>query len=240
LKYQSLVSNYQSLVLHYKTLVLNYPGSVLQYQSLVLKYQSLVMKDQRLVLQHQGDARSDIDAAYQTIFKSTHKHATRTTYLVAGKIEITIGPAARCALAADVTMQASLVRRWRECHVCIVAGAHLAATVMMGGLLEALCVARVNKMPDKSPLFKAKSTPLDSKTGKPLQLSEWTLRPYLDVAHEIGLLTRSGKDVGAVLRDDRNYIHPQKEYSHSVVLGPHDAVMFWDLTKNLVRQILAS
>jgi hypothetical protein len=111
---------------------------------------------------------------------------------------------------------------------------------MMGGLLEALFVARANLLPNKSPLFRAKSTPLSPKTKKPLALSEWTLRPYIDVGAEIGWISRSGKDVAAVLRDYRNYIHPEKERSHGVRLSDQDSDMLWEVTKSLARQLLAS
>src|SRR5262249_7683631 len=117
------------------------------------------------------------------------------------------------SLAADDKMKEILSRRWYECQRCIKAGAHLAATVMMGGLLEALFVARANRLDDKAPLFKATATPIDAKTKKPLALTEWTLRPYIDVGSELGWITRSGKDVAAVLRDYRNYVHPEKERS---------------------------
>lgn len=120
------------------------------------------------------------------------------------------------------------------------ASAPLAATVMMGGLLEALFVARANLMANKTPLFRAKATPIDSKTKKPLALPEWTLRPYIDVAAELGWISRSGKDVAAVLRDYRNYIHPEKERAHAVSLSDHDSGMFWEVTKSLARQLLAS
>lgn len=202
----------------------------------------------------------DVDEAYKVVLDATQRHSTRATYtdalrrakdalaeLLTTAVVTPALPAPTAtdpapdfsALAADIKMREILARRWVECHRCLTNHAPLAATVMMGGLLEALCVARVNKMADKSPLFKLKSTPLD-KTGKPLPLPEWTLRPYLDVSHEMGWLTKSAKDVGAVLRDYRNYIHPQKEYSHGVALSVTDAAMFWDVTKNLCRQVLAS
>ena len=202
----------------------------------------------------------DVDAAYQRILSSTARATARNTYKTALKDakEALAALRARAAvtppvsessadtppdfskLAADQAMQEILIRRWGECQRCVRADAPLAATVMMGGLLEALCLARVNRMPDKAPVFKAMAAPLDPKTKKVLPLQEWTLRHYLDVAHELKWLTRSGKDVGVVLRDYRNYIHPQKEYSHAIVLAPSDAAMFWGLTKSLTRQILSS
>jgi hypothetical protein len=137
-------------------------------------------------------------------------------------------------------MKAILERRWHECQKCLRAGAALAATVMMGGLLEALFVARANLMANKTPLFRAKTTPIDSKTRKPLALPDWTLRPYIDVGAELGWISRSGKDVAAVLRDYRNYIHPEKERTHVVNLNDNDSDMFWGVTKSLVRQLLSS
>jgi hypothetical protein len=137
-------------------------------------------------------------------------------------------------------MKVILERRWNECQSCVRAEAPLAATVMMGGLLEALFVARANLMTNKTPLFRAKATPIDAKTKKPLVLTEWTLRPYIDVAAELGWISSSGKDVAAVLRDYRNYIHPEKERAHGVRLNEHDSSMFWGVTKSLTNQLLAS
>ncbi len=138
-------------------------------------------------------------------------------------------------------MRGILERRWDECGRCVNAKAHLsAAVVMMGGLLEALFVARANRMADKSPLVKASSAPVDSKTKKVLDVRDWTLRPYIDVGHELGWITKSAKDVAAVLRDYRNYIHPEKERSHGVVLNEDDATMLWGVTKSLVHQLLRS
>ncbi len=69
---------------------------------------------------------------------------------------------------------------------------------MMGGLLEALFVARANRLTDKSRLFKTKATPIDPKTKKALDLWNWTLAAYLDVGYELQWITRSRKDIGVV------------------------------------------
>ena len=199
-----------------------------------------------------------VDESLRHVIDATSKSSTKTTYednfkqakssigaLRAEYLTTPTSPATRhdpapdfSPLASDPVMQAILVRRWDECQRCIQAQADLAATIMMGGFLEALFVAKANQMSDKSPLFKAKATPIDPRTKKPLPLSEWTLRPYIDVGHELGWITRSGRDVAAVLRDYRNYVHPEKERSHGVSLNPHDSTMFWNVTKNLTSQLL--
>lgn len=149
-------------------------------------------------------------------------------------------PPAFAPLISDSKMQAILIRRWTECVDCLNAGAPLAANVMMGGLLEALLLARIHRELNKSPIFAAAGSPKDRKTGKPLPLQEWTLHSYIDVAHELGWISHSAKDVGEVLMDYRNYIHPYKELSHGVVLTKDDAVILWEVGKSVSKQVLAS
>jgi len=52
-------------------------------------------------------------------------------------------------------------------------------------------------------------------------------------------IRQSGRDVGEVLRDYRNYIHSAKELSHNVDLNVHDTNMFWAVFRSLVKQILS-
>lgn len=185
-------------------------------------------------------------ASSRTIYLETLKRATvqvrslRSAFLVPATSPTSDAAPDFSPLAADEAMRAILISRWQECQRCLHANAHLAATVMMGGLLEALFVARANAMLDKTTLFKAKATPLDPSTKKPLSLRAWTLRPYIDVSHELGWITRSGKDIAAVLRDYRNLVHPEKQRSMAISLNEHDSQMFWEITKSLSRQLVAS
>jgi hypothetical protein len=140
-------------------------------------------------------------------------------------------------LGSDQRMQDVLAARWNECVICLEAGAPLAATVMMGGLLEALLLARVNLEADKSAVFKAAAAPKDDQK-KSKALKEWALKNYIEVAHELGWITVSAKDVGEVLRDYRNYIHPSKQYSHNIALTTEDAAVLWEVAKAISRQVL--
>ncbi len=141
-------------------------------------------------------------------------------------------------LIPDPKMQGILERRWNECVLCIHAPAPMAATVMMGGLLEGLLLARVNKESNQQPIFTAAGAPKDRKTGKPLPLKDWTLKNFIDVVHELGWISQSAKDVGAVLRDYRNYIHPQKELSHGITLTSEDTLILWEVAKSISKQLL--
>jgi hypothetical protein len=142
-------------------------------------------------------------------------------------------------LISDPQMQTVLAGRWSECVACIAANAPLSATVMMGGLLEALLLARVNRQGNKGPIFQAKAAPKD-KNGQPRPLIEWSLRSYIDVSHELGWISVSAKDVGEVLRDYRNYVHPFKQLSHGILLKTDDAVLLWEVSKAITRQVIKS
>jgi hypothetical protein len=204
------------------------------------------------------DDLAAVDSAYKALLQSADRATSRSVYDATLKslraqlttlkglaVDTGLEPAASTtdaspdfsSLVVDPKMQAILRRRWGECAVCVASGAPLAATVMMGGLLEALLLARLLREPDKKPVFAATAAPRDA-AGKTLPLQHWTLRHYLDVAHELGWITRSTKDVGSVVRDYRNYIHPQKELSHGVDLQDGDSALFWEIAKSVVRQLL--
>lgn len=136
-------------------------------------------------------------------------------------------------------MQAILARRWNEVQACVSVSACMAATVMMGGILESLLLARINASANRGAIFAARTAPRD-KNKKTRSLPDWKLRDMIEVGHEVGWITKSAKDVGNVLRDFRNYIHPHKEHSDGITITQDDVRMFWELTKTLCRQVLAS
>lgn len=210
----------------------------------------------KLVALFSGADLQPIDDQYKWVVEASHKNATRSGYdrtlksIRSALVQLRSNNVVKLAasttndvppdfskLISDPTMQGILHKRWTECVACITYGAPLAATVMIGGLLEGLLLARVNQETNKKPIFTAAAAPKD-KTGQPQQLKEWTLQDYIGVAHELKWITVAAKDVGVVLRDYRNYIHPQKELSHGVSLTTPDAVILWEIGKSISRQLL--
>lgn len=203
-----------------------------------------------------------VDGHYRIVLDSTARHAAKKTYvdalkdakdaLIAVRAALLTAPVAPTTsttddlapdfspLAGNQEMRDILTRRWHECCKCVKAEAHLAAVVMMGGLLEALFVARANKLPDKNPLIKAALAPKDKATSKTLNYQDWMLDSYIKVGRELKWITESAKDVADVLKEYRNYVHPEKERRHGIVLALNDSSMFWQVTKALARQLLMS
>jgi hypothetical protein len=208
---------------------------------------------------HQDDVDA-LDGFYRQLLAGSDRAMARSTYdavlrslrnqLISARTTVVAPPVAKTlsqttdippnfsSLIANPTMQAILARRWTECSRCIAAKAPLAATVMMGGLLEGLLLAKINSQPQTTVVFTAKSAPRDQKTGNPLGLPQWTLKNYIDVAHELRWISQSARDIGVVLRDYRNYVHPQKELSHGIVLSDKDALLLWEVSKSVARQLL--
>lgn len=204
----------------------------------------------------------EVDAHYQTILDSTDRFVVKKKYLTALKEAKKALAPIRAALltrpavpvppktddlapdfsplAAGEEMRGVLTRRWHECCKCVNAEAHLAAVVMMGGLLEALFVARANELDNKDPLVKAVSAPKDKQTGKTVNYQDWMLDSHIKVAHELKWITGSAKQVADVLKEYRNYVHPAKELRHRVELAGNDSAILWQVTKELARQLLMS
>ena len=107
------------------------------------------------------------------------------------------------------------------------------------GLFDKAGHGSYNLMNDKAPAFKSAAAPKD-KHGVTQPLKDWTLKNYIEVAHELGWIGKSAKDVGVVLRDYRNYIHPAKEFSHGITLSSSDTQMFWPVFVTLSKQLLVS
>ncbi|MES2005986.1 MAG: hypothetical protein V4450_15820 [Bacteroidota bacterium] len=140
-------------------------------------------------------------------------------------------------LVADPEMQKILALRWNECIICVENNAPLASVVMMGGLLETLLLSKVNSLSSPAPVYTAKLAPKNPQ-GQTLPLKEWGLRNYIDVAHELKWITQTEKDLGAVLMDYRNYIHPFKQKAYGVFLQPSDARILWELCKSISKQLI--
>lgn len=204
----------------------------------------------------------EIDKTYRNLLAASEKASLRTRHLdflkqtkrllaklQAEHVVLLSAPALSVAssseiapkftpLVSDSAMQQILTNRWTECTRCIEIKAPLAATVMMGGLVEALLLARINQLADKTLVVNAKTAPKDKKTGKTQNLKEWGLKDYIAVAHELGWISATTRDVGGVLMEYRNYIHPHKEHSHGISISNDDSRTLWEVAKSISRQVL--
>jgi hypothetical protein len=201
---------------------------------------------------------AEIDKLYQRIFAASHKVVLRSIHLDTLK-EITdtlvefrstnvirLSEASFAPPTTDVppdfspvvsndVMKKILEDRWTEIAACVTAKAPLSSMVMMGGLLEGILYAKVEKLPDKKPVFTAAAAPKDA-AGNPKGLKEWTLQNYLDVAKELKWITQTIHGIGDVVRDYRNFVHPHKQHSEGLFVDPEDAKILWEIVKSIGRK----
>lgn len=124
-------------------------------------------------------------------------------------------------LTSDEKIIAILINRWNECELCVRHNIPLAAIVMVGSFIETLLFVKW----ESSGPFK--------KSQKPNNLND-----FLIFAVEQKWINNPTKEIGQVLRQYRNFIHPDKEIANDLGFDQHDAVMFWNLGKGFAHQIL--
>lgn len=110
------------------------------------------------------------------------------------------------ALRLEAGIGELLNRRWEEAQRCVDVSAHLAATIMMGSLLEGMLLGVMNRFPGVANQAKAAPKIPNSDTTK--KFWEWYLSEMIDVAHEVGWIDLDVKKFSHSLREFRNLIHP--------------------------------
>ncbi len=202
---------------------------------------------------------SKVDSLYGRLSTATYKATAKTIYLallkeIRGELLLVQGQSfVSDSTNTDLKLpdisnlvqnpeMASILQRRMQEVLDAIEKSPLTATIMMGAVLEALFLTRINLLADKKALFALKATPKD-KTGKAHELKEWGLNDFIEVSHEIGWIRKPLKDISTVLRDYRNIIHPVKELSlmrelkTDVLVDTSDAKMFWRVFFELSEQI---
>lgn len=102
-----------------------------------------------------------------------------------------------------------LADRWEQAQRSLKAEAFLAATILMGSMLEGMLLAVLQKFPKEANTCQA--APHDPRTRKVKYFADWSLAEMINVAHEAGWLDLDVKKFSHSLREFRNLIHPYKQ-----------------------------
>lgn len=116
-------------------------------------------------------------------------------------------------LPIDSTIIPFLDNRIIEIEKCLSVKASLSAIFLIGSSLEGILLGLALKYP--AAFNRAKSAPKDNTSGKVRNIHDRTLRNFIDVSHELGILKEDVKKFSHILRDFRNYIHPYEQMSHN-------------------------
>jgi hypothetical protein len=119
-------------------------------------------------------------------------------------------------LTSDSLLGELLKERWLEAGRCMDAQAFLAATIILGSLLEGalLGVAKEHRATAaRSP--RAPREPIDrsrpERGTRPAPVEQWKLVNLIEVAHNCGWIDRDVKEFSHSLRRFRNLVHPEEQ-----------------------------
>lgn len=106
-------------------------------------------------------------------------------------------------ITSDSNFIIILTERWKEAIICANGGANIAASVMLGSILEGalFTTAMNNQLAAKS----TKSSPQNK------DIEKWSLNDLIKVAIELGWIKRDRREFAEVVRDYRNLIHPKEQ-----------------------------
>lgn len=100
--------------------------------------------------------------------------------------------------------------------------AYLSSVVMCGSILEAVLLGKAQQEPE---IFNRSKKAPKTAEGVVKRFHEWNLADFIDVASELGILKPDVHKFGHLLRDFRNYIHPNQQMKSGFMPDEHTAKM---------------
>ena len=126
-------------------------------------------------------------------------------------------------------------QRIDEIDQCVKNNAPLATIFLCGSVLEGILSAIALQKPQS--FNTADSSPKDNVTGRIKPFNKWTLKDYIDVAHELGYIDLDVKKFSHVVQDFRNYIHPYQQMTQNFSPNIETAKLCVQVIKIAINQI---
>ena len=124
--------------------------------------------------------------------------------------------------------------RLKEASAALSVQAHLAVIFLCGSVLEGVLLGAAQLKPES---FNRSPASPKWPDGKVKQFHEWSLREFIDVASDIGLLKPDVKQFSHGLRDFRNYIHPYQQMVSNFTPDEHTAKVCFQVLKAALASV---
>jgi AbiTii len=131
------------------------------------------------------------------------------------------------SLVSDGDLAKILSNRWNEANLAFEAGAYLATIILLGSILEGVLLDKVEQNPAQANT--SSKSPKDKKSGKPLPFVDWNLVSLIDVADDCNWLKKEAKDFSHVVRDYRNFVHPNKQRKEGITFEEPICKVVWEV-----------
>lgn len=128
-----------------------------------------------------------------------------------------------------------LEQRIDEIKKCLASKAALAAIFLCGSTLEGILLSVAIERAGE--FTRANSSPKDKDTGKTKQIQEWSLASLINVSRELNIVGEDVKKFSHVLRDFRNYIHPNQQLIVGFDPNYRTANICWSVLQAAISQI---
>ena len=129
-------------------------------------------------------------------------------------------------LVSGIDLVRVLSNRWTEANLTFESGAYLATIILLGSILEGVLLDKIEQNPAQA--SGSPKSPKD-KSGKPLAFKDWKLQNLIEVCHDCGWLKKEYKDFSHVVRDYRNFIHPNKERQEGITFNEPICKVIWEV-----------
>jgi AbiTii len=129
-------------------------------------------------------------------------------------------------LVSDVDLAKILSNRWNEANLAFESRAYLATVILLGSILEGVLLDKVEQ--NQTQAVASSKCPRD-RNGNPLPFEKWTLEKLIEVTHDCGWLKKEAKDFSHVVRDYRNFVHPNKERREGIKFEEPICKVIWEV-----------
>ncbi|WLQ37741.1 hypothetical protein P8A18_31775 [Streptomyces castrisilvae] len=129
-------------------------------------------------------------------------------------------------IIGDERMAALLEHRLDEARTCFANGAHVAATIMLGSLLEGVLLSAVQERD---------ATLLGNKSPRNIGLQE-----LIDICRKAGWIDADVTSFSHALRDYRNFIHPHREYREAYRPDRDTFNVSWQVVNGALNDLAAT
>ena len=114
-----------------------------------------------------------------------------------------------CGQVADGKLRIIVERDLEELHKAEMASALKSRLILSGGLIEGFLLDALLSV--EATALAAKKADIDRTSGKAKPLDEWNLSNLIEVAFELGLVTKDTHSLSNSIREYRNLVHPGLE-----------------------------
>jgi hypothetical protein len=137
-------------------------------------------------------------------------------------------------LNAESDLRLVIEQRITEIKIALQHNAPLSAVFLCGSTLEGLLLDVASR---NAQMFNSAGSVPKTKEGKNKQLHDWTLNDFINVAHEVGVLSLDVKKHSHALRDFRNYIHPRQQIVEKFNPDQHTARISWQVLQAAIADL---